>query len=82
MSLSPRSGDAPNLKFARNPVSRKQIEIVLSRSVAAGSLVFAAQTAAPLFAQLKENNLDLVDVIPTGEPLAIGPERFTETQDH
>ncbi|HEX4443465.1 MAG TPA: ATP-binding protein [Galbitalea sp.] len=56
MSLSQRSGDAPNLKFARNPVSRKQIEIVLSRSVAAGSLVFAAQTAAPLFAQLKENN--------------------------
>jgi hypothetical protein len=56
MSLSPRTGDAPSLKLARNPVSRKQIEIVLSRSVAAGSLVFAAQTAAPLLAQVKENN--------------------------
>jgi signal transduction histidine kinase len=40
---------------ARNPVSRKQIEIVLSRSVAAGSLVFAAQTALPLLGQFKEN---------------------------
>jgi signal transduction histidine kinase len=43
-------------KQARNPVSRKQVEIVLSRSVAAGSLVFAAQTASPLLAQARESN--------------------------
>ncbi|MDQ1551660.1 MAG: hypothetical protein QOD50_1082 [Actinomycetota bacterium] len=47
---------APAQKQARNPVSRKQVEIVLSRSVAAGSLVFAAQTAGPLLSQSKESN--------------------------
>ncbi|HEX4400968.1 MAG TPA: histidine kinase, partial [Galbitalea sp.] len=51
---APRSAAAP--KQARNPVSRKQVEIVLSRSVAAGSLVFAAQTASPLLAQVHESN--------------------------
>jgi signal transduction histidine kinase len=51
---APRSAAAP--KQARNPVSRKQVEIVLSRSVAAGSLVFAAQTASPLLAQAHESN--------------------------
>lgn len=56
MSLSARTGSAPGQKLARNPVSRKQIEIVLSRSVAVGSLVFAAQTAAPALGQLKETN--------------------------
>jgi hypothetical protein len=53
-SPAPRSSAAP--KPARNPVSRKQVEIVLSRSVAAGSLVFAAQTASPLLAQARESN--------------------------
>jgi hypothetical protein len=43
-------------KQARNPVSRKQVEIVLSRSVAAGSLVFAAQTVSPLLSQWRESN--------------------------
>jgi hypothetical protein len=51
---APRS--APAQKQARNPVSRKQVEIVLSRSVAAGSLVFAAQTVSPLLSQYKESN--------------------------
>jgi signal transduction histidine kinase len=51
---APRSVAAP--KPARNPVSRKQVEIVLSRSVAAGSLVFAAQTASPLLDQARESN--------------------------
>jgi signal transduction histidine kinase len=43
-------------KQTRNPVSRKQVEIVLSRSVAAGSLVFAAQTVGPLLSQDRECN--------------------------
>ena len=51
---APRS--APAQKQARNPVSRKQVEIVLSRSVAAGSLVFAAQTVGPLSSQYRESN--------------------------
>jgi hypothetical protein len=51
---APRSTAAP--KQARNPVSRKQVEVVLSRSVAAGSLVFVAQTASPLLAQARESN--------------------------
>jgi hypothetical protein len=51
---APRSAPAP--KQARNPVSRKQVEIVLSRSVAAGSLVFAAQTVGPLVSQAHESN--------------------------
>jgi hypothetical protein len=51
---APRSASAQ--KQARNPVSRKQVEIVLSRSVAGGSLVFAAQTASPLLSQAKESS--------------------------
>jgi hypothetical protein len=51
---APRSAPAP--KQARNPVSRKQVEIVLSRSVAAGSLVFAGQTVGPLLSQAHESN--------------------------
>jgi two-component sensor histidine kinase len=51
---APRSALAP--KQARNPVSRKQVEIVLSRSVAAGSLVFAAQTVGPLLSQAHESD--------------------------
>jgi signal transduction histidine kinase len=47
---------APAPKQARNPVSRKQVEIVLSRSVAAGSLVFAAQTVPSLLSQWRESN--------------------------
>jgi signal transduction histidine kinase len=55
MSSSQATRSAP-AKQARNPVSRKQIEIVLSRSVAAGSIVFALQTASPLLSQIKETN--------------------------
>jgi signal transduction histidine kinase len=51
---APRSVVAP--KQARNPVSRKQVEIVLSRSVAAGSIVFAAQTVGPLLSQAHESS--------------------------
>jgi len=56
MSASLPPAPLPSVKLVRNPVSRKQIEIVLSRSVAVGSLVFAGQTALPLLAQFKENN--------------------------
>ncbi|HEY2642192.1 MAG TPA: histidine kinase [Galbitalea sp.] len=56
MPFSPATKPAPQLKAARNPISRKQIEIVLSRSVAVGSLVFAAQTVPALLAQLAESN--------------------------
>jgi signal transduction histidine kinase len=48
--------NAPASKQTRNPVSRKQVEVVLSRSVAAGSLVFAAQTVGPLLSQDRECN--------------------------
>lgn len=51
-STAPRT--APAQKLARTPVSRKQVEIVLSRSVAGGSLVFAAQTVGPFLSQAKE----------------------------
>jgi hypothetical protein len=56
MPSKPAPRSAPAQKQARNPVSRKQVEIVLSRSVAAGSLVFAAQTAGPLLSQQHESN--------------------------
>jgi two-component sensor histidine kinase len=56
MPSKPAPSSAPAQKQARNPVSRKQVEIVLSRSVAAGSLVFAAQTVSPLLSQAKESH--------------------------
>ncbi|MEJ1229345.1 MAG: ATP-binding protein [Galbitalea sp.] len=56
MPPSSATRNVPASKQARNPVSRKQVEIVLSRSVAAGSLVFAAQTVLPLLAQEREEN--------------------------
>ncbi len=57
MPSSPAPRIAPAPKQARNPVSRKQVEIVLSRSVAAGSLVFAAQTVSPLLSQYREADM-------------------------
>jgi hypothetical protein len=56
MSFSPVRRTAPTLARARNPVSRKQVEIVLSRSVAVGSLVFAGQTVLPFLSQDRESN--------------------------
>jgi two-component sensor histidine kinase len=56
MPSKPAPSSATAQKQARNPVSRKQVEIVLSRSVAAGSLVFAAQTVSPLLSQAKESH--------------------------
>jgi Histidine kinase-, DNA gyrase B-, and HSP90-like ATPase len=56
MASSPATKSAPLIKPARNPISRKQVEIVLSRSVAVGSLVFAAQTLPALLAQLHETD--------------------------
>jgi hypothetical protein len=56
MALNPGLRSAPALKQVRNPISLKQVETVLSRSVAGGSLVFAAQTVGPLLAQIKEGN--------------------------
>ena len=52
MSASLSGRFAQNAKPARNPVSRKQIEIVASRSVAVGSIVFAAQTALAFLPQI------------------------------
>jgi hypothetical protein len=54
MALNPGLRSAPALKQVRNPISLKQVETVLSRSVAGGSLVFAAQTVGPLLSQIKE----------------------------
>jgi signal transduction histidine kinase len=56
MASSPATKSAPVIKPAPNPISRKQVEIVLSRSVAVGSLVFAAQTLPALLAQLHETD--------------------------
>ena len=49
---APRS--APQLKQPRNPISRKQVEVVISRSVAAAGFVFGAQTVPALMAQAHE----------------------------
>jgi signal transduction histidine kinase len=54
---------APQLKQPRNPISRKQIERVLSRSVAIGSLVFAAQTVPSFLAQYHEADPLWIEVI-------------------
>ena len=44
----------PQGKQPRNPISRKQVEKVISRSVAGGGIVFAAQTVPSLLSQLDE----------------------------
>jgi hypothetical protein len=44
----------PSAKQPRNPISRKQVEAVVSRSVAVFGLVFGAQTVPFLLAQLDE----------------------------
>ncbi|MCU1550239.1 MAG: two-component system, sensor protein [Glaciihabitans sp.] len=49
-------GSAPQLKQPRNPISRKQVEVVISRSVASSGLVFGAQTVPSLMAQAHEAN--------------------------
>jgi Histidine kinase-, DNA gyrase B-, and HSP90-like ATPase len=54
MASSPGLRSAPQLKQARNPVSLKQVDKVLSRSVAVGSLVFGAQTVGALMSQVKQ----------------------------
>ena len=45
---------APPSKQPRNPISRKQVEKVISRSIAGGGIVFAAQTLPSLLSQLDE----------------------------
>src|SRR5690554_5826975 len=44
----------PSAKQPRNPISRKQVETVISRSVAVFGIVFGAQTVPFLLAQLDE----------------------------
>lgn len=44
----------PEAKQPRNPISRKQVEKVLTRSVAGGGIVFAAQTVPAMLSQLDE----------------------------
>ena len=44
----------PQLKQPRNPISRKQVENVMSRSVAVFGIVFGAQTIPMLIGQLDE----------------------------
>jgi signal transduction histidine kinase len=44
----------PNSKQPRNPISRKQVEAVISRSVAVFGIVFGAQTIPWLLGQLDE----------------------------
>ena len=56
MSTSSPPVSAPPLKPPRNAISRKQVDIVLSRSVAAGSLLFSAQMILPLLGQYEEAN--------------------------
>ncbi len=55
MSASLPGRPAQNPKPARNPISRKQIEIVASRSVAIGSIVFAAQSALALLGEINDD---------------------------
>ena len=44
----------PSAKQPRNPISRKQVEVVISRSVAVFGIVFGAQTVPFMLAQLDE----------------------------
>jgi hypothetical protein len=47
---------APQLKQPRNPISRRQVETIISRSIAVAGFVFGAQTVGPLISQLPESN--------------------------
>ena len=47
---------APGVKHQRSPISRDQVESVISRSVALFGIVFGAQTIPPLIAQLPNAN--------------------------
>jgi two-component sensor histidine kinase len=61
-NTAPRS--APQLKQPRNPISRKQVEVVISRSVASSGFVFGAQSVSALIAQAHEvNPIWLVTVV-------------------
>ncbi|WP_339619569.1 ATP-binding protein [uncultured Salinibacterium sp.] len=56
---------APTAKQPRNPISRKQVERVISRSVAVIGLVFGAQTVPWLLGQLYESQpWWLITVVP------------------
>jgi hypothetical protein len=57
MTTSTPLVSGPPLKTPRNAISRKQVDVVLSRSVAAGSLLFSAQMILPLLSQYKEANV-------------------------
>lgn len=55
MTASPTSvPPVPQNKQPRNPISRRQVELVLSRSVAGFGIVFGAQTVPALLGQLDE----------------------------
>ncbi|NYJ30006.1 sensor histidine kinase [Galbitalea soli] len=57
MSSSATGQRAPaQIKQPRNPISRKQVETVISRSVAASGFVFGAQTVGPLLGQINQAN--------------------------
>lgn len=56
MSSSLPQRSAPQLKQPRNPISRRQIETVISRSIAASGLVFGGQSIPALLAQANEVN--------------------------
>lgn len=51
-NAAPRS--APPLKQSRNPISLKQVETIVSRSVAVVAFVFGLQTVPPLLGQIGE----------------------------
>ncbi len=53
-SAAPKS--APQLKQPRNPISLKQVETIISRSVAAVGFVFGAQTVPSLLGQIGKAN--------------------------
>jgi len=53
-SVAPRS--VPQLKQPRNPISLKQVETIISRSVAVVGFVFGAQTVPSLLGQISKAN--------------------------
>jgi hypothetical protein len=60
---APRS--APQLKQPRNPISRRQVEAIISRSIAVAGFVFGAQTIGPLLEQLPQSNSLWVAIVVT-----------------
>lgn len=56
MSSSIPQRSAPQLKQPRNPISRRQVETVISRSIAGSGFVFGAQTIPALLGQSTEAN--------------------------